>query len=307
MVRSALIFIARHGKLGLIAGLVAGVALPDLAVTLRHWIPELVALLLFLTAFRIGPQETVGSLRDLGQTASTALTLQLALPLAFLACLWILNVPLSPLALAVALMLAAPSVTGSANFSILLNSEPAPALRLLIVGTALLPLTCIPVFWMLPQFGAMAAVLQAAARLLVVILAAAALGFALRHWVVPRLSDHDRRATDGLTVIVLAIVVIGLMSAIRPAFERDPAELGFWLAAAFGVNFGMQILAFTILRARGRNDAVPIAIVAGNRNFALFFVALPTETTDPLLIFLGCYQFPMYLTPTLMRRLYDPR
>ncbi|TMV03324.1 hypothetical protein FGK63_19755 [Ruegeria sediminis] len=304
---SLLTFVARHGKLGLIAGLVAGIALPGLAGVLRYWIPEMVAFLLFLTAFRIGPRDTIESLDALRRTATAALVLQLALPLIFLALLALIGLPLSPLALAVALMLAAPSVTGAANFAILLGHDPAPALRLLILGTAVLPLTCIPVFALLPQFGALASVLQAAARLLAVILAAAALGFALRHWGFPTLTDRGRRATDGLTVIALAIIVIGLMSAIRPAFERDPFELAFWLAAAFGVNFGMQLLAFAVLRARGRKDAVPTAIVAGNRNFALFFVALPPETTDPLLIFLGCYQFPMYLTPTLLRRLYDPR
>lgn len=307
MILSPLILIARYGKLGLIAGLAAGIALPELAVTLRPWIPEMVALLLFLTAFRIGPRDTVENLASVKRTVATMLVLQLALPLAFVSALALLGLPFSPLALAVTLMLSAPSVTGSANFAILLGHEPAPALRLLILGTAALPLTCVPVLAQLPQFAALGPVLAAAGRLLAVILAAAAFGFAMRHWGAPNLSDRGRQATDGLTVIALAVIVIGLMSAIRPAFEADPANLAFWLAAAFGANFGLQILSYTFLRARGYVDAVPTSIIAGNRNFALFFVALPPEATDPLLIFLGCYQFPMYLTPTLLRRLYDPR
>lgn len=307
MILAPLTFVARHGKLALIAGLAAGLALPGLAASLRPWIPEMVALLLFLTAFRIGPRDTVENLGAVSRTAGAVLVLQLALPLAFLAGLGALGLPLSPLALAVVLMLSAPSVTGAANFAILLGAEPAPALRLLILGTAVLPLTCIPIFAQLPQFGELSAVLGAAGRLLAVILAAAALGFALRHWGRPGLSEAERRATDGLTVIALAVIVVGLMAAVRPALAEDPAGLGFWLAAAFGVNFGMQIVTYGVLRALGRADAVPTAIVAGNRNFALFFVALPPETTAPLLIFLGCYQFPMYLTPTLLRRLYERR
>ena len=55
---------------------------------------------------------------------------------------------------------------------------------------------------------------------------------------------------------------------------------------------------------RGRADAVPRAIVAGNRNIALFLIALPEETTRGLLIFIGCYQVPMYLTPLLMPGFY---
>ena len=45
-------------------------------------------------------------------------------------------------------------------------------------------------------------------------------------------------------------------------------------------------------------------MIAGNRNIALYLVALPAATTDPLLIFIGCYQIPMYLTPIVMHRFY---
>lgn len=302
-----LAFIARHGKLGLIFGLVAGLFMPGLAAVLRPWIPEMVALLLFLTAFRIGPVEAVDSLGALTRTATTALVLQLVLPLGFLALLWMLGLSLSPLAMAAVLVLAAPSVTGSANFSILLGHDPAPALRLLILGTAVLPLTCIPVFFFLPELGGVGEVLQAALRLLSVILFAAALGFAMRHWGARDLTDRHRASIDGVTVIALAVIVIALMSAIRPAWERDPWELGFWFIAAFAINFGAQIFTYVMLRFLGHRDAVPVSIVSGNRNFALFLVALPAETIEPLLVFLGCYQFPMYLTPTLLRRLYAPR
>lgn len=54
------------------------------------------------------------------------------------------------------------------------------------------------------------------------------------------------------------------------------------------------------------DGAVPLGVVAGNRNFALFLIVLPAATTDPLLIFRGCYQIPMHLTPILMRRIYPP-
>ncbi|MCL6282787.1 hypothetical protein M3P21_04515 [Ruegeria sp. 2012CJ41-6] len=304
---TALIFIARHGKVALICGLLAGLLLPDIAQVLRWRIPELVALLLLLTAFRIGLVETLSNLAELRRTVLAVLILQLALPVGVLLIVVLLGLPVTPLALALVLVMAAPSVTGSANFAILLNGDPAPALRLLILGTALLPLTCIPVFALLPGFGDISDVMIAALRLLVVILAAAALGFALRHWYAPDLSERGRKATDGLTMIVLAVVVIGLMSAVRPAFENDPVELAFWVVVAFALNFGLQAVAYLTLRRRGSPAATPLAIVAGNRNFALFFVALSPQATDPLLIFLGCYQFPMYLTPTLLRRLYDSR
>ena len=50
--------------------------------------------------------------------------------------------------------------------------------------------------------------------------------------------------------------------------------------------------------------APALAIVAGNRNLALFLGAVPPETLEALLLFVGCYQVPMYLTPLVMARLY---
>ena len=110
-------------------------------------------------------------------------------------------------------------------------------------------------------------------------------------------------ALDGATAIALAVVVVALMSALAPALARDPLAVLGWLAAAFAVNFGFQLAAFALIRQRSA-DAVALSIIAGNRNIALFLVALPQATTDPLLIFIGCYQIPMYLTPVLLGRFY---
>ena len=68
----------------------------------------------------------------------------------------------------------------------------------------------------------------------------------------------------------------------------------------FAVNYGLQILCFFSLRIIGSNtDNVGISVVAGNRNMALFLAALPAATTEPLLLFIACYQLSMYLTPVL--------
>lgn len=305
MILDALGFVARHGRICLVLGLVAGLAAPGLAATLRPWLPEMVATLLFLTAFRIGPAAALESLDALRQTGTLLLILQLVLPVSaalFLSAAGLIGLPL---ALAAVLLLAAPSVTGAPNFAILLGHDPVPVMRLLVLGTAILPITVLPVFVILPELGDYSAVLTATGRLMTVILGATAGAFLLRHWKFRTLGARGRMALDGATSIALAVVVIALMSAIAPAFDRDPWLLLGWLVAAFTINFGLQISTFLLSRVAGLcRIAVPVSIVAGNRNIALFLVALPEETTDPLLIFIGCYQIPMYLTPILMRRLY---
>lgn len=295
--------VARHGRLCLVLGLLAGLALPSLAAALRPWLGELVALLLFLTAFRVGHREALGSLRDLPRVLTIVGVLQLAAPLiagSALAWAGLLN---HPFALAVVLMLAAPSVSGAPNFLIMTGGNPAHAMRILVVGTALFPLTVLPVLWLLPASdGAVA--LAAAGRLILVILLAVCAGFAARAWVAPVLKDAVRSNLDGVTAIALAVIVIGLMSAIGPLARSDPARLLLWLGAVIAVNFGLQIASYGLLRRVRPKELAAISIISGNRNIALFLIALPEEMMAPLLIFIGCYQVPMYLTPVLLKRLH---
>ena len=297
--------IARHGRYGLVIGLLAGLALPDLALVLKAWLPEMIGILLFLTALRIGARQAFGSVGALGQTLRVLCVYQLVLPSLALAVFWAFGLAATPVALVVVLALAAPPITGSPNFSILLGHDPAPALRLLVVGTAVFPITVLPVFWMLPVLGSATAALAASAWLMTVIAVSVAAGFAVRRAAFRNPDADTIHAIDGLTVIMLAVIVVGLMSALGPAIRMQPSVFGLWLLLAVSLNFGMQILAHGVLRETP--SRVPVSIIAGNRNVALFLVALPAQITDPLLIFIGCYQLPMYLTPILLRRLYVRR
>ncbi|MEZ5873069.1 MAG: hypothetical protein R3D32_14755 [Nitratireductor sp.] len=296
---------ARHGRGMLVAGLIAGMVLPDLALAMRPWLQELVAALLFVTALRIGPKQALGAVRDLPAITLVALIYQLALPLALALVLLATGLSDYRLATALVLMLSASSISGAPSLAILTGHDPAPALRILVIGTALLPLTVLPVFAVLPAFAGADQILGSAGRLFAVIALASATAFAIRGFVLKNPERETIAALDGLSAIAMAIVVVGLMSSVGPALLNEPVELLPWLAAAFIANFGMQILAALTLRLTPLHDQhVPLAIVAGNRNIALFLVALPASLTDPLLLFIGCYQIPMYLTPILLRRFY---
>ena len=87
----------------------------------------------------------------------------------------------------------------------------------------------------------------------------------------------------------------------RLAGIKAALPLALWLGFALLLNFGTQILTFRASRQKNAGAA----IVSGNRNIALFLIALPEAVIDPLLIFIGCYQIPMYLTPILLRRLHE--
>lgn len=303
---TALAGLARHGRLLLVAGLVVGAAFPGLALTVRAWLPELVALLLFVAALRIGPRQALGVPGEMRSTLGLVTLFQVALPILF--CLIVL---LSgwhgALATGLILMAAASPISGSPNLTLLTGNDPAPSLRLLIVGTALLPLTVLPIFWLTPGLGSAEEIVLAALRLLVLIAVAAAAAFSLRAAFMRDPDAKTLRAIDGFSALLMAVLVIGLMSAIGPALREEPLRLALNLAAAFAANFGLQLLAVFLLRSeKYSRSRAAIAIAAGNRNMALFLAALPSGVTDPLLLFIGCYQVPMYLTPLFLGRIYRP-
>ncbi len=139
--------LSRHGRFVLVAGLCAGLALPEVAMALRPWLSELVLLLLFITAFRVGFPNALAALRHLRETARVVLAYQLALPLLCICLLAFGGWQMPPIAVVLTLMLAAPPLTGAPNLSVMLGHPPElTAFRLLILGTILLPPQSFPYF-----------------------------------------------------------------------------------------------------------------------------------------------------------------
>lgn len=305
--RALLLATARHGRLVLIAGLVAGILLPGIAGMVRGVLPELVACMLGVAALRIGPTAARGSLADIHVSLRLVAAYQLLLPLV-LAVVFLAFGLGGTLATAMVLMAAAPSISGSPNLTIMTGHDPAPALRLMIAGVALLPLTVAPVFLLWPIFGSFGAIALASGKLLLLIGCSSAVAFVIRHRFFPQPGVETLGVIDGVSALLMAVLVIGLMSALGPAIIQTPGLVGLTLLAAFAINFSLQIAAFLLTGGRGHERSrVAWSIIAGNRNIALFLVALPAAITDPLLLFIGCYQIPMYLTPILMRPLYAGR
>ncbi|SEN13173.1 Predicted Na+-dependent transporter [Roseovarius tolerans] len=282
-------------------GLVVGILAPGLARAMEPLIFPLIALMLFLATLRVDVVVAFPGARTLPRFLIATLILQVVLPLCAIAGLWVLGAMDSIIGIGAVLVLAAAPLTGSPGLTIMAGGDPAPALRQLVLGTALLPLTVLPVFWVLPVFGAPEVVAMAALRLLAVIAVAGGAGMLLRRAVPWLRAAEGHGAVDGTITLVMSVVVVGLMSAVGPAILAPSTELWLTLAAVFTLNFGAQIGALLLLRNGPEAPAAAaLAIVAGNRNLALFLGALPPETGAALLLFIGCYQLPMYLTPLFM-------
>ncbi len=128
-------------------------------------LPVMVAGLVFISALRIGPRAALGNLRDARDSLWLVLAFQVGVPLLLVAVLLPIAPPATYGALAVVLAMSAPSISGAPAFTVMLGHDPAPAMRLLILGTALLPLTILPVFWLVPALGDPGDVIATALRL----------------------------------------------------------------------------------------------------------------------------------------------
>ena len=296
--------VARHGRAVLVVGLLAGIVSPSLAGAIRPHIGLLIAVLLAIAAFRIGARPAWGALSAMASTLALVAVLQIAVPLAVLAVERGFGLA-GPLAMALLIMTTTAPIAGTPNLTILVGGDPAPALRIVVVATAVLPLTVVPVFLASGDLGDPAAVAPAALRLAGLIGLAAAVGFLARARLSPDLSPARTAAIDGLSTLVFAIVVIGVMEAIAVEIRRDPELVALTTLAAFAANFGFQLLGATLAARTGAaRAAAAIGIASGNRNFILLMTALPDTIIDPIMLFVGCYQLPMYLTPLLLGGFY---
>ncbi len=293
--------IAARGRWLLVAGLVVGLASPGAADAVRPYVGALVIAVLFLAMLKIGPEGLRPGRRAAARAVGTTLALQAALPISAAAVLLTTGLLAEPLALGTVLILAAAPITGAAAITAMAGGDPAPALRQTVLGTALLPLTVLPVFALAPAFGDANAVVGTALRLLAVIGLAGAAAVVLRAARIVTDTPPARRMNDAASAILLAVVVVGLMSAAADALRNAPVQLAVTLAIVSALVSGIQgaVVGFW----RRERDAIPLAVVAGNRNVALFLGVLPPPLIDDLMLVIGCYQIPMYLTPLILPRL----
>jgi arsenite transporter len=306
MLNRILFLASDHARLCLVLGLACGLLLPTLARALVPFLPHMVAALLSITALRIGWRAAMGALGDLLWGLGAVLVLQMLVPLTALGLLSLAGLGQSRATMAIVLASAAPAIAGSVNLALILKLDGGRMMQIFVLGTAAFPLTVLPVLAALPQLGPAAEVTTAALRLLGVIILSAGAGFLLRRWLFPRPVAAQIKALDGLSVIAFSTIVVGLMAALNPALRSDPLAVLYWAGLAFAISYLLQVFTLLVLR-RGPLRAVagPIAIGAGNRNIAIFLVALPADVLAPLMVFIGCWQLPMYLTPVLLPRLYQ--
>ena len=297
---SLLEWIAARGRFVLVSSLFVGVALPGLAAWLEPYVGPMVGVLLFLNAFRSGDRLLEVLMSAPGRSLGVVFIQQLALPLALMAAVWGYYGAVPVFWFAGIMMLSSPSLSGNPNFLAMLGRDPIDAMRLLVTGTLAFPAIAFLVLWLMPGVDGSVAV-AATVRLAGVILVVVFAGVAARRLFDWRLGKPEiTKATDGASAALLGVVVVGLMAEVGPLLREAPGTLALWMLGVMAFNLVVQLGGLAAFRRAGLREAETAAVVAGNRNTVLYLIAVPPEIAASMMLFIGCYQVPMYLTPLIM-------
>jgi len=303
MIAQFLIILARHARPILAGGIFAGLLLPDLASLLRPLMEAAVVASLSLSMLRIDWPAIFAWGRQPLRAGAAVGWIMLGAPALTLAAVTLLGLP-AGLAVALVFAAAAPPVTASPAFALLLGLDAPLALVILVAGTALLPLTLGPVaFWLLDlelSIGLGPFLLRVAIYIGIPFLVSGiSRGFVRRAWL-------DSRATEINGSIVLALVVfaVAIMDGVTARLLADPWTVGLFGAAAFVLNFVLQALGTAAFFWMGRRQALTMGLASGYRNMAIMLVLTAGIAGPDMWLYVAMAQFPMYILPMLTNPIY---
>jgi bile acid:Na+ symporter, BASS family len=97
---------------------------------------------------------------------------------------------------------------------------------------------------------------------------------------------------------------IGVMDGMQEKLLSEPAWVAGGLALAVAGNFGLNALTAAAFWPTGRRVALAAGLLSGNRNMALYLAVLPATADPRILLFFALCQFPLFLSPFLLRPVY---
>lgn len=299
----ALAFLGRHAALILAAGVLLGLALPDVAHLLRPMLTPTVFVLMLLAMLRIR-WDGLAALARRPVTAVLVLAWMLVLsPVA----MWLLvsQFEMSPgLAAALVLMAGAPPLMSSPAFSVLIGLDGALSLVVLVVATLAAPVVLPAVA--LEGLGLALAMdgIGLALRLGGLVGAALAGALILRRAIgLARLERHAARI-DGVSVLLLLLFAVAIMDGVAERLAQETAHVLAMTAIAFAANLGLQAVGALAAAPLGLRSALTVGFSSGNRNMALLLAVLPAGADPDMQLYFAVGQFPIYMLPALLAPLY---
>ncbi len=295
--------IGRQGARAVAASVFVGLALPGLAALAKPVILPCIFVLLALSFMRTDASGLRTQQRA-GVLLAALVWIMGILPAAFGYLVSRIYPPQdNGLMLALVMQAAAPPIMSTPAFAVLLGIDATVSLAVMVLSMMVTPLTA-PVVVGAFTDGALALDGVALALRLALVLAGTGLaGFGLRWWLGPPRIARLRDPLDGLNVILLLILAMGLMDGLTARFLADP-----WLVLGMAgltclISAGAISSTLLLFRWAGRGQNLMLGFAAGHRNMSLMIAATGAVLPQSTWLYIAVAQFPIYLLPFLLRPL----
>lgn len=278
--------------------------IPPLAAATRDVVTPVVACLMTLVLLRVDFGQVVSYLRRPLLVAALLGWVLFACPLIVFAIVWATGLE-GALGAALVIMATGCAATSSPAFARLVGLDASISLVVAVVSTLLVPFTAPPLALGLLGIDLAISIGGLMARLALIVGLPLLLALAIRRVVPAERISSWSGMVDGTVVLLLVIYGIGVMDGLQAKLLSDPLWVAGGLALAVIGNFGLNALTAIACLPAGRGVALATGLLSGNRNMALYLAVLPAATEPRILLFFALCQFPLFLSPFLLRPIYD--
>jgi len=302
---AALAWLGRQGTRAIAALVFIGIAVPPIDALLRPYVTEAIFALLCIAFVRLDPAALRGHLgRPRLVLAATAWTMLVLPGLYGVGGLLLgLGTRAPDLYLALVLQAVASPMMAAPAFAALMGLDATLVLVALVACSALTPLTA-PLFaYAFVGAGLTLSPITLGIKLLAILAGSMALGTLIRKLIGARALARHRAEIDGFNIVVVFVFVGAVMENVAANFAAAPLSMVGLLALAFALSFGVLGLTALVFARAGRERALVLGLMASQRNMGLMLAATGGALPDMAWLWFALCQFPIYLTPQLLRPL----
>jgi hypothetical protein len=302
---AALAWLGRQGTRAIAALVFIGIAMPPIDALLKPFVTEAIFALLCIAFLRMDPAALRGYLgRPALVLAATAWTM-LVIPVLFGAsCLVIgLDARSPDLLLGIMLQAVASPMMAAPAFAALMGLDATLVLVTLVTSSALTPFTA-PLFAY--AFTGPALTLSPLAlglKLFAILAGSAIVGFIIRRIAGLAAILRYKDEIDGVNILVVFVFVAAVMENVAARFFAAPMVMIGLAALAFMVFFAVLGLTTLLFSRVGKERALVLGLMASQRNMGLMLAATGGALPDLAWLYFALSQFPIYLSPQLLRPL----
>ena len=302
---AALSWLGRQGTRAVAASIFVGIMTPPLAALFKPVFPFALFVLLCLAFLRVDPAEVHAHFSRPWIVGAASAWMMLATPLLIGLTLVLLGVAdrLPGLYVAMILQAAAPPVISAPTLAALMGLDAALSLAMLVVSTAVTPLTA-PVFATVFVGPGMAiSPIALGAKLLALLAGAALVATLIRRSTGKAWIARQSESIDGLSVIALFFFAVGLMDGVLASIFSEPLKVLGLTLLSFALSFGLMALTTAVFARLGMGQALALGLAAGNRNMGLMLAAAGAAVPELTWLYFALAQLPIYLMPAMLKPL----